>query len=57
MNRVLEPEVLKRDFFHSLCAAFTLDEVRTQVTRAGLDRLRCEMSSDRHCAVWGELPS
>ena len=56
MNRVLEPEVLKRDFFHSLCAAFTLDEVRTQVTRAGLDRLRCEMSSDRHCAVWGELP-
>lgn len=52
-----EPEVLKRDFFHSLCAAFTLDEVRTQVAKAGLDRLRCEVASDRHWAVWGELPS
>lgn len=52
-----EPEVLKRDFFHSLCAAFTLDEVRSQLARAGLDRLRCEMVSDRHWVAWGELPS
>jgi hypothetical protein len=50
-----EPEVLKRDFFHSLCAAFTLPEVREQLARAGLDALRVEMISDRHWAVWGTL--
>ena len=52
-----EPEVLKRDFFHSLRAAFTLAEVRSQLARAGLDRLRCEMVSDRHWVAWGQLPS
>jgi len=52
-----EPEVLQRDFFNSLCAAFTLDEVRTQIAKAGLDRLRCEMASDRHWVAWGQLPS
>lgn len=51
-----EPEVLKRDFFHSLCAAFTLAEVRAQLKRAGLDALRAEMVSDRHWAVSGILP-
>lgn len=52
-----EPEVLKRDFFHSLCAAFTLTEVTAQIRNAGLDgALRCEMISDRHCAAWGRLP-
>ena len=52
-----EPEVLRRDFFHSLCAAFTLGEIRAQIAKAGLDRLRCEMTSDRHWVAWGELPS
>jgi ubiquinone/menaquinone biosynthesis C-methylase UbiE len=50
-----EPEVLKRDFFHSLCAAFTLAEVKAQVREAGLATLSCEMISDRHWAVWGRL--
>jgi SAM-dependent methyltransferase len=51
-----EPEVLKRDFFHSLCAAFTLAEVSAQLREAGLDgALRCEMISDRHWAAWGRL--
>ncbi len=49
--------MLKRDFFHSLCAAFTLDEVRAQIARAGLDRVRGEMASDRHWVAWGTLPS
>lgn len=52
-----EPEVLKRDFFHSLCAAFTLVEVEAQLQAAGLDGLRCEMVSDRHWAVSGVLRS
>lgn len=50
-----EPEVLKRDFFHSLCAAFTLEEVIAQLREAGLGALRCEMISDRHWGVWGVL--
>lgn len=51
-----EPPVLKRDFFHSLCAAFTLAEVRAQLRVAGLDGpLRGEMISDRHWGVWGRL--
>jgi len=51
-----EPEVLKRDFFHSLCAAFTLPEVREQLARIGLETPRAEMISDRHWAAWGMLP-
>jgi SAM-dependent methyltransferase len=51
-----EPEVLKRDFFHSLCAAFTLTEVRGQLAAAGLPSLRSEMVSDRHWVAWGRLP-
>jgi hypothetical protein len=48
-----EPDVLKRDFFQSLCAAFTLSEVHRQLAEAGLDGFRVEMISDRHWAVWG----
>jgi len=50
-----EPDVLKRDFFHSLCAAFTLPEVREQLAESRLETLRVEMISDRHWAVWGML--
>ena len=50
-----EPPVLKRDFFHSLCAAFTLPEVVAQIEAAKLGNLRCEMVSDRHWAAWGRL--
>ena len=45
--------MLKRDFFHSLCAAFTLPEVRAQLADAGLGGFRAEMISDRHWAAWG----
>jgi ubiquinone/menaquinone biosynthesis C-methylase UbiE len=48
-----EPDVLKRDFFHSLCAAFTLSEVCAQLAEAGLGGFRVEMISDRHWAAWG----
>ena len=47
-----EPEILQRDFYNSLLAAFRVDEVRGQLLRAGID-LRCEEVSDRHLAVWG----
>jgi ubiquinone/menaquinone biosynthesis C-methylase UbiE len=50
-----EPEVLRRDFYHSLRAAYEPAEVRQQLERAGLERLRLEVVSDRHLIVWGTL--
>jgi cyclopropane fatty-acyl-phospholipid synthase-like methyltransferase len=50
-----DPEVLRRDFFHSLCAAFTTAEVQAQLGAAGLVGLRVETVSDRHWAAWGHL--
>jgi ubiquinone/menaquinone biosynthesis C-methylase UbiE len=47
-----EPEILKRDFYNSLLAAFTIDEVRQQL-RAVLPHLSCEIASERHWVAWG----
>ena len=46
-----EPEVLRRDFYNSLLAAYRPDEIREQLDRAGLNRLRVEVVSDRHWLV------
>ena len=46
-----EPEVLKRDFYNSLKAAFTPDEVRQQLHDAGLNGLEVSVVSDRHLTV------
>ncbi|MDN3517763.1 class I SAM-dependent methyltransferase [Aquisalimonas lutea] len=51
-----EPDVLRRDFFNSLLAAFTPDEVRRQLREAGLPGLQVETVSDRHLLVHGRLP-
>jgi ubiquinone/menaquinone biosynthesis C-methylase UbiE len=51
-----DPDVLRNDFFRSLCAAFTTAEVRAQLAAAGLAGLRIETVSDRHWAAWGRLP-
>ena len=50
-----EPEVLKRDFYNSLLAAFELGEVRSQLAEAGLAGLEVEEASDRHLVVWGRV--
>jgi len=52
-----EASVLKEDFFNSLCAAFTLREIRYQIRSRGLGGLACELGSDRHWIVWGHLPT
>jgi len=52
-----EPEVLKRDFFNSLCAAFEPGEVQGQIDACGLGSLRVAIVSDRHLLVSGRLPS
>jgi len=48
-----EPDVLRRDFFNSLLAAFTVAEVREQIAAAGLGHLQVEAISDRHLMAWG----
>jgi len=50
-----EPEILRHDFQNSLFAAYTVDEVRAQLTAAGLDSLTVEAVSDRHLIVAGLL--
>ena len=51
-----EHPLLKRDFFNSLCAAFTVDEVRRQLKSAGLP-LHVEKATERHFLVKGLLPA
>jgi SAM-dependent methyltransferase len=50
-----EPEVLRRDFFHSLLAAYRVAEVEAQLAAAGLGQLAVRQASDRHLIVWGRL--
>ena len=48
-----EPEILQRDFYNSLLAAFEIEEVKEQLAIAGLPELAIEMISDRHMAIYG----
>ena len=51
-----EPEILQRDFFNSLCAAYRKEEVQQQLHNADLGELSIEIVSDRHFIVFGKLP-
>jgi SAM-dependent methyltransferase len=48
-----EPEILRRDFFNSLLAAFRPEEVREQIKAAGLHSFAVEAVSDRHLIAFG----
>jgi SAM-dependent methyltransferase len=48
-----EPELLKRDFYNSLRAAFKPAEVEQQLASAGLSELSVKVVSDRHLVVYG----
>jgi SAM-dependent methyltransferase len=50
-----EPDILRRDFYNSLCAAFEPREVEAQLATAGLAGLAVDVISDRHLAVHGVL--
>lgn len=50
-----ESDVLRQDFFNSLCAAYRPDEVARQLRAHNLDELRVEVVSDRHFIVFGCL--
>ncbi len=47
-----EPDILRRDFLHSLCAAYRVEEVRQQLRAAGLAGFAVEVVSDRHWIAW-----
>lgn len=51
-----EPKVLRDDFYASLLAAYTPDEVRAQLSTAGLDALSVTTVTDRHFIVTGRAP-
>jgi hypothetical protein len=50
-----EPEILKRDFFNSLLAAFRPEEIMEQLAQAGLAPFRVEAVGDRHIIVYGNM--
>ena len=47
-----EHPILKEDFYNSLCAAFTVEEAKAQVDKAGLP-LEVAQVSDRHMVIKG----
>jgi ubiquinone/menaquinone biosynthesis C-methylase UbiE len=49
-----EPEVLRRDFYNSLRAAYRPEEVREQLDAVGLRHFRVRVVSDRHFIVAGK---
>jgi len=49
-----EDPILKEDFYNSLCAAFTIEEVRAQLLAADLG-LHVEQVTDRHMRIKGAL--
>ena len=51
------PPILKEDFYNSLLAAYTLDEVEEQLQRASLPHFSVLRPSDRHWLVAGRLPA
>ena len=50
-----EPEILRQDFYNSLLAAFTIDEVQKQLVDANLATLKTEQISDRHMIIYGYI--
>ena len=50
-----EPEVLQRDYYNSLCAAFEPAEVRAQLAAAGLTTLTVVPEGEHHLMVYGRI--
>ncbi len=50
-----EPEILRRDFYRSLLASFTEDEVAAQLAEMNMSRLIIDVVDDRHWVVSGTI--
>ena len=51
-----EPDVLLRDYYNSLLAAFTTDEIEAQLAAAGLDGFTVQTVTDHHLIAFGTAP-
>ena len=51
-----EPDILRNDFYHSLLAAYRVDEIQTQLRSAGIDWLTIVSLGDRHVTAYGTPP-
>ncbi len=51
-----EPEILRRDFFRSLLAAYRPEEIAVQLSAAGFGDFAIEPVSDRHLTITGVCP-
>jgi len=45
--------LLQKDFFNSLLAAYSVEEIRQQLEAVNLDYLHIDIVSDRHVLIWG----
>jgi len=50
-----EAEILKTDFYNSLLAAFSREEIQQQLWDAGFMHMQVETVSDRHLLIHGQL--
>jgi hypothetical protein len=50
-----DTDVLKRDFFNSLLAAYRPAEIREQLVAINIEQLRIEVVSDRHLIAFGTI--
>lgn len=55
-NAADEADILQEDFFNSLLAAFTPEEVSQQLADAGLPNFEISLVSERHFCATGQLP-
>jgi cyclopropane fatty-acyl-phospholipid synthase-like methyltransferase len=47
--------IVRKDFFRSLLAAYTAEEVERQLRDSGLAFLQVKVISDRHLIIWGVM--
>ena len=47
------PEILKKDFLASLCASFTIQEVKDQLNKFGLNTLKVSDSEEHYLEIFG----
>ena len=54
-NAANESNILREDFYNSLCAAYTPEELRQQLVTAGLPHFTVDIVTDRHMDAHGRL--
>jgi|Deesub1362A_J573_1020465.scaffolds.fasta_scaffold00456_10 ubiquinone/menaquinone biosynthesis C-methylase UbiE len=50
-----ESPILQRDFYNSLMASYTVEEIEAQLMDEGMGYMNIDTISDRHVAIWGRF--